>query len=135
MKCSLCGLEEWTNPLVWKVRLNVKALSGNELGANTARGAGFKYRAVRRRFSSELSQHNVPKANVLRRLLLVRRYRDRCRPFDFGNLAWGFKPLIDEIVKAGWLVDDSPQWVQDIYRQLPSGTTQDYIEIELSEQS
>jgi hypothetical protein len=62
-----------------------------------------------------------------------RYYGKRKRPFDRGNLAGGMKPLLDELVSAGWLVDDSPKFCQDHYAQEKSPSGSDYILVTLED--
>jgi hypothetical protein len=53
---------------------------------------------------------------------------------DFDNLVAGLKPIVDCVVQDGWLVDDSPTWVDwQMPQQLrPSGALKPgmYIRIE-----
>lgn len=59
----------------------------------------------------------VPEATGKRRMRIVRLVGPRGRMYDYGNLVGGCKPLVDELVKAGLLVDDSPDHVIEEYDQ------------------
>jgi len=47
----------------------------------------------------------------------VRIHSLRARLLDEGNLVGGAKPIPDYLVKAGWLVDDCPEWCRVTYTQ------------------
>ena len=79
------------------------------------------YAALRSKFGLAVlfaKRHaNVPEATGKRRMRVVRLVGPRGRMYDYGNLVGGCKPLVDELVKAGLLVDDSPQHVVEEYDQ------------------
>jgi len=58
-----------------------------------------------------------PKATGKRSVHLT---RIGAKLLDEDNLAGGGKPIIDALVKEGLLVDDSPQWAELIFSQVPS---------------
>ena len=51
-----------------------------------------------------------------KRSMIITSYRNRL--LDTQNLSGGLKPLVDVIVERGHLVDDSPYWVDDDYKQV-----------------
>jgi hypothetical protein len=87
---------------------------------------GFAYRKERERWLNDLrAQAAIPSAVAhpsvwlpcKRRVMVTRLYCGRQRQLDYGNLVGGFKPAMDAMVQAGWLVDDSPRWLEDHYQQ------------------
>jgi len=52
-----------------------------------------------------------------RRVVLTRLYTAREHEYDRGNLIGGMKPLVDAMVIAGLLYDDSPACLDDHYKQ------------------
>jgi hypothetical protein len=65
-----------------------------------------------------------PPATGKRRVTWERILGPRQREFDEPNLIGGLKPLLDGMVRAGLLVDDSPRWYEGVYRQV-TGNRQD----------
>lgn len=59
----------------------------------------------------------IPKATGARRLLVLRAFSGRERLRDYVNLVGGCKAVIDALVLQDLLVDDSPKWLEDDYRQ------------------
>lgn len=55
----------------------------------------------------------------------------RKRLLDYGNLVGGAKPILDALKKLGWIVDDSPAWVIEEYKQFAVG--QEFTEIFIEE--
>ncbi len=60
----------------------------------------------------------MPVAKRLRRVTLTRYYTGRSQRRDRGNLIGGMKPILDALVRQGFLVDDSEQWCEDHYAQV-----------------
>jgi hypothetical protein len=54
----------------------------------------------------------IPRAKGKRRLTLVRLMGFRGKRYDEANLMGGSKPLVDSLVRAGLLIDDSPKWLE-----------------------
>lgn len=113
-------------PLVWP--------SQNDLGANSRGHLGWGYRKHRAKFEGCLRkfQHIVPVASGFRRAFMLRSYGKRCRDYDYANLVGGGKPLVDSMVKLGYLVDDRPNTFQASYHQSKddAGENQVYIRLE-----
>lgn len=57
--------------------------------------------------------------------------RHSSRLLDVDNLVGGCKPVIDAMVKLGWLVDDSPEHVVVTYHQAKSTRKMARTEIEV----
>ena len=51
-----------------------------------------------------------------RRRLTIERYENG-QGLDYGNLVGGMKDLIDEIVRHGLLIDDSPKYCEEVAKQ------------------
>lgn len=63
----------------------------------------------------------ITRAQAKRRVRLVRMYTGRQRPFDVDNLIGGCKQVVDGMVRAGLLRDDSKQWAEIEYDQEKAG--------------
>ena len=50
-----------------------------------------------------------------KRCVKITRYSSR--KLDYGNLVGGCKPLLDALKHAKLIVDDSPDWIADSYKQ------------------
>jgi hypothetical protein len=125
MNCPGCGYDpelvvvkryEFTIPLKW--------YSQNELRSNTRNNR--KYKSVRDKYIVKVGTHGcgVLPADTYRRVYLTRLFANRCRPYDYGNLVGGGKPILDALVWNGLLIDDSPSYVDEYYFQEknPTGT-------------
>lgn len=66
---------------------------------------------------SEMVGNRVPRASTRRRLVIMRIFAGRQSAFDHANFVGGCKPLVDALVLAGVLVDDSATHLEDHYRQ------------------
>ena len=60
---------------------------------------------------SERNRLDLPSAKEPRTLRLTRIYSARHRVQDADNLTASLKPAIDGLRDAGWLVDDTPEWL------------------------
>jgi hypothetical protein len=54
------------------------------------------------------------------RIKITRVMKKGQRAFDEDNLAWGVKPVIDFLKQSGWIYEDSPLWLDRVYRQVRS---------------
>lgn len=52
---------------------------------------------------------------VLRRYVQIVSHRKQI--CDKGNFIQGCKPLLDHLVKTGWIKDDNEEWLEDTYLQ------------------
>jgi Holliday junction resolvase RusA-like endonuclease len=108
----------------WALVLDLEALSGNVTKSSGRGRSGWKYRDHRKECTlavgKVLKYTDVPQAEMKRRVTVTRLWGKGCRAFDVDNLAWGFKPLFDELKSRGLIVEDSPKWVDRIYRQAKS---------------
>lgn len=82
---------------------------------------GAKYRSQRGMWKllvrHAMQEARVPTATKKRTIALTRLYSGREREWDYGNLVGGCKVVLDAMVDAGLLVDDSPKWSEQIYKQ------------------
>jgi Holliday junction resolvase RusA-like endonuclease len=82
---------------------------------------GAKYRKQRGEWTllvrNAMQLKAVPKATQPRRVTIIRLYSGREREWDYGNLVGGCKPVLDAMKAAGLIVDDSPKWSEQIYKQ------------------
>lgn len=67
-------------------------------------------------------------AKERRRVTITRHSPGQC---DYGNLVGGCKGLLDVLVEVGLLVDDSPEWVEEVYFQAkaPKGKGRTVVEV------
>lgn len=111
-----------------------KSTSQNELRSNHG-AARFRYKAERtwweRALRDRMTEGVVDCAKARRIVRLTRELTGRERPRDYGNLVGGLKPVLDAMVRVGVLVDDSEQWLTDIYEQ--QRTTERCVRIEIWE--
>ncbi len=106
--------------------LNASAQSLNSVGVNNKNNRG--YRTARRRWERLLKPYEkLPLATNKRRVFFTRFWGRAKRPYDYGNLVGGFKPLLDMLVKCGLLVDDRPTFCEEYYRQFKSPDGQDCV--------
>jgi len=128
--CKACGYDEL---LVVQstciLFLDQSAQSLNAVGVNSKNNRG--YRGARNRWKRLLCKYAtlVQPAKKYRRIFFTRLWGKGKRAYDYGNLVGGFKPLLDEIVRAGYLIDDSPRYCSEYYSQYKSTTGKDYVEV------
>lgn len=121
MSCPKCGHEpdavvsarwEFTIPRA------VKSANAHSVNAGASRWA---YAADRNAWSQwfALRLHELGPVAVLgkRRVTLTRVYAGRQREMDRANFISGCKPVLDAMVRAGWLRGDKPADVEDSYLQ------------------
>lgn len=142
MICPAC---EYNPDLVvtasYEITLPCKWYSANELRSNTRHNR--KYKRIRDDYYKKLQIHaRVPPADSYRRVFFQRIYgygpsgRVWCKPFDKINYAAGGKPLLDGLVRSGFLIDDKPEYCDDYYLpQLPSSDGKHYITIRIEDVS
>lgn len=68
-----------------------------------------------------------------RRVTFTRCYAGRDREMDRANMIGGMKPVLDAMVRAGLLVDDSPKWLDDRYEQQRVGKGEDGLRVLIEE--
>lgn len=118
-KCPSCGFNlDAKATLITDMTLPVQILSGNYIGGNVRGASGWRYRKYKSEFSKVMPQATVP-ARVRRRIQITRVFKTPKRAFDRDNLIWGCKPIVDCLVARGWLVDDSPEYVESLILQIP----------------
>jgi len=118
--CRCCGDDPVTpGKEVFRAFIPREAKSANEHRVNNA--GGWKYRKDRDRWESDLRTlalvHKPPRPTGKRRVFLTRIYSGGQREFDGDNLPAGLKGPRDALVKAGYLIDDSPRWAIVHYHQ------------------
>jgi hypothetical protein len=121
MTCRLCGGMPYAVVVAsWVLRIDRDAPSQNILASNKG-GARFKYKREREAWvtllSVEKARLRAPEAGKPRRVQVRRLYSGRKKQRDMGNLIGGLKPVIDALKWSGWIVDDSPAWVEVHYSQ------------------
>lgn len=120
--CISCGYSPSEVVLSSKEhRIAHSAKSGNKYTNGKGR-LGWQYRAERQRYREKIYKFRLEEQTTVRRLTITRRYATSLkgkslRPYDYDNLVWGFKPLVDELVRNGLFIDDSPKYLQRAYRQ------------------
>jgi len=131
--CPACGYDpshciKTTSTLI----LKRGAQSLNELSTNTRHNN--RYRNARRAWERLLTPYSCLEAPTNHCRVYFTRYWKRGKyGYDYGNLVGGFKPLLDALVRAGLLVDDSPKHITEYYdqRRSPDGT--DYVQVVIEE--
>jgi len=135
-KCVACGYDyEAVVTNRYEFAIPVGIPSQTKLGANTPGRGGGIYRGYRRRFARAIAKADldIPAAKGFRRVFITRLWGKGKRAYDWGNLVGGCKPLVDEIVGAGLLVDDRPSACQIFYDQGKSEDGKDWTSIVLEE--
>lgn len=136
MKCPMCSWDTAAE-VVWSLELELPLqwLSANVIKANVLGHGGWKYRAYRQKLEASIRRlaGKIAPASRWRRAYLVRRYAKGCRHFDFDDLCYGGKPMVDAMVATGLLVDDSPKWFLAAYAQEKAPNGKHSIKIRLEE--
>lgn len=116
--CALCGGDPDAEVLrSWSFTVPIEPTSQNRIGHN-AGWARHDYRRLRQTWEKAMMVANfVPRASGPRRVILTRLMGYRKRAYDHANLVGGCKPVVDAMVRAGLLVDDSPRHLHAYYRQ------------------
>lgn len=106
--------------LVQTLRFQRKAPSQNDYRVDQWTGRGrWKYYRAKQSWFREIPPCPLPLAAMgRRRLVLFTRWMGhRERAYDEENFKGGCKPILDVLVKKGWLVDDRRKMVETEYRQ------------------
>jgi hypothetical protein len=119
--CRYCGVDlEAPIGNRWAFLIPMDAPTQNVIAQNKG-GKRWAYKRMRDDFTLMIMACTrsiaIPAAKRKRRVVITRRYDGRKQERDFGNLVGGLKMVVDAMVHAKLLVDDSPQWVEDFYRQ------------------
>jgi hypothetical protein len=137
MICKACGYDDdLAVAKSWSGLISRAAKSGNAIGSSGRGAKGWKYKNERKAYARVLivwTPCAPTKAEKKRRVYITRYWGKGKRAYDIDNLAWGLKPLMDEIKANGWIKEDSPKWVERIYMQKKSETDKDYIQIVIEE--
>lgn len=97
----------------WRVMVPIKVESANRF----IFGNPWKYRRYANRWKHVMGLLiGQASSRAGRRGVVVIRSL-RARELDTDNLAGGCKPILDWMVSAGWLADDSPGWCVATYEQ------------------
>lgn len=114
--CEMCDYNP-TLPIEYSVAVvTLPSLSGNRL-FGLKRGQGWAYTAARNKIQTLLEKESVIRATKKRRVIFTRVYGKGKRAFDNDNLITGFKPFRDVLTRIGWIVDDTPKWLEAHYNQ------------------
>lgn len=138
-ECKACGFDSGLTVVkYWDITLDMKARSGNAIGSSGRGKSGWQYRKERKAYAVAVSKstpqpEEPSQATAKRRVWVNRLWGKGQRGFDVDNLAWGFKPLYDELKERGWILEDSPKWVERIYQQSKSEDGINYIQIRIEE--
>lgn len=135
-ECIACGFNGEAQVIKqWNFILDMSAYSGNQIGGNERGRNGYKYRAAKGKYRKALQCKiaHIEPAEGKRRVWITRQYRKGKRPYDIDNLYWGLKPLVDILVTDGVFVDDDPDNLERIYKQVPSHSNNDAIHIRIEE--
>lgn len=135
-KCPACGFDDsLTVTAAWEFKLPIKLLSGNQIKGSGRGRSGWKYREQRKLWARAMTAAGIdcPPAEGSRRLWLTRLWGKGQRAYDEDNLIWGCKPVVDEIVAQGWLLDDTPDKVERIYNQEKSPDGFNYVKVRLED--
>jgi hypothetical protein len=131
----MCGWSHINNyELVGTLWFKGVVPSQNDIGANDR--LGWKYRQWRKSFYKQFEKQfsKIKKAKTIRHVVFTRYYGLKKRAYDYGNLVGGLKPALDVIKNVKRIIDDSPAYVVEHYRQLPSGHARSYLTVEIYEQ-
>lgn len=135
--CQHCGFSpSKTETVLLRAFLNTPLISGNKIKANGKGFGGYEYRKAKTKYKKSLNVHACERASpasLKRRVYVTRLYKKPKRAYDYDNLVWGCKPLIDVIRTNGWLFDDNPKHVEVIYNQVESDSNA--IELTIAELS
>jgi len=118
MKCIACNYDpDLLITHTDTVILDHAVFSLNTTGTNTKNNRA--YRKQRKTWARLLLREysGLKRATAKRRISITRLWGKGKRAYDYGNLVGGLKPLLDEIVRAGLLLDDSPKCCADYYYQ------------------
>lgn len=135
--CPQCGFSASRVTARWSMTLPVSVPSQNE-----ASSTGQRWDARRKRYrafsaalhvllQAEARRLGIPQATARRLVTFTRLYGKGKRAYDYGNCVGGLKSALDQLVKLGLLVDDSPKWVDDCYLQ--ESAERDGLRIEIGE--
>lgn len=94
------------------LRIPLRPPSQNDLHVAPSGSGRHRYRDVKRvweRWIPPLSKPARAKCPVI--LVATRIIGPKERPMDAQNFVGGLKPILDLLKEAGYIVDDSPQWL------------------------
>jgi hypothetical protein len=105
--------------VTWTLHIPVAIVSANRLKRRSGR---YLYPATRKAFAKAIhvrahERELIPRATGKRRVHIDRLYWGTGKEMDHDNLVFGCKPLLDELVKRGLLIDDAPAYCEVTYRQ------------------
>jgi hypothetical protein len=119
--CRLCGGRPDAEVVAsWTLEIDRDAPSQNLRLVNKGPGR-FAYSKERdlwvMLFMVAARSAGVSRVAAPRRVTLTRRYSGLKKLRDHANVIGGMKPVVDAMVRAGLLVDDSPRWFEGHYHQ------------------
>jgi hypothetical protein len=112
-------LESETAKPAWIIRWRALPPSQNEIMRKYADDHAYSQliRQWQDVFWAAMTEAKIPKAGGRRRMEITRFIREDKFRLDRGNLVGGCKPLLDAAVRAGLLIDDREDHLDDQYRQ------------------
>lgn len=132
--CESCGHALAPGGKRWSILLPLEPPSQNDPVSTNRGAARHEYAKLRLHYQILLQNSRqalgIPVARRRRRVTLTRLYSKHGRKYDRGNLVGGCKILLDAIVRAGLIVDDREEYVEDHYRQERAEAPGVRIEIE-----
>lgn len=130
MSCEYCGFDS-TLEYVRSIELIIPCVwpSQNDVAKNTRGYSGRAYRKFREEYKKLIPQ--ATEAPEFAYVFLTRLFGKRKRRYDVANLIGGGKPLVDALVVNGYLIDDSPKWMNAWYYQERSESGEDMIKIQV----
>ncbi len=137
--CPRCFFDPYATPgRSWTFTLPLDVPSQNR-SSSRARHSGLAhaYRRLRDNalwlIKNEAQKQAIPIARGRRRIVVTRLIGKGKRAFDRVNWAGGAKPIVDSLVKAGLLVDDTEKWLDDVYGQEKAVDGKDGVRVRIEE--
>lgn len=132
--CESCGHALAPGGKRWSILLPLEPPSQNDPVSANRGGARFEYGRLRLHYQILLQNSRaalgIPVAKKKRRVTITRIYSKHGRRRDRGNLVGGCKMVLDAMTRAGLIVDDREEYVEDHYRQERGDAPGVRIEIE-----
>ena len=137
MICRYCWTDLSRVPeLAWEVVLPLEPPSQNDVALKDRRDfmARKRYKKFRSDYGELFAHHkrglDIPDASAKRRVIITRLYDSSGRRRDISNIIGGCKPLLDAMVDAKLLVDDTEDWLEQFYHQVKTNASGVGIRIE-----
>lgn len=130
MKCAACGYDA-DAPVSLRIEFTIALDSKSDNGRGVNAGASrWAYKKNREQWAwhiraamMALPPAQLRPADKRRRLTITRRFGGTQRMRDHDNVVTSFKPVVDELVKAGLLTSDNAKGVDGPYYSQEHVTT------------